>query len=144
MSARTPVLWLTGAIGTGKSDTSYHVFSRLFRAGTPIARIDHDDVGMCHPAPADDPQNYRVKAELMAAAWRVFEAHGARCLVVSGAVTTPAEVALFTGALPEAQWTVVRLRIDADARRRRIVRRARLLGQTEERMFDWVKEAMAQ
>jgi hypothetical protein len=24
----------------------------------PVAKIDHDDVGMCHPAPADDPENY--------------------------------------------------------------------------------------
>ncbi len=137
------MLWLTGAVGTGKSDTSYHVFARLFRAGMPIARLDHDDVGMCHPAPADDPENYRVKAELMVAAWQVFERHGARCLVVSGGVTAPEEVSLFRKALPDADWTVVRLRIDADERRRRIRQRGQLLNHTEEHMARWVEIGLA-
>jgi hypothetical protein len=142
-SVRTPVLWLTGAIGTGKSDTSYHLFSRLFSAGTPTARIDHDDVGMCHPAPADDPENYRVKAELMAEAWRVFERHGARCLVISGGVNKPDDVALVKNSLPDADWTVVRLRIDADERRRRIIRRGSLLNHTDEHMSRWVEAGLA-
>ena len=83
-ASRVPALLIIGAMGTGKSDTSYHVFSRLYRGGTPTARLDLDDVGMSHPAPPDDPDNVRVKAAAMAACWQVFREQGARCLVVSG------------------------------------------------------------
>ena len=134
-----PVLWLVGSIGTGKSDTSFHVFLRLSRTGMPIARLDLDDLGMCHPAPADDPENHRVKAEAMGAAWSVFEQHGATCFVISGGVSTPSEVALYTGCLPNADWTIVRLRIGADERRDRTVRRGRLLGQAARTVEQWIQ-----
>jgi hypothetical protein len=134
-----PVLWLVGSIGTGKSDTSFHVFSRLFRTGTPVARLDLDDVGMCHPAPADDPENHRVKSEAMGAAWSVFEQHGATCFVISGGVSTPSEVALYTGCLPNADWTIVRIRIGADERRDRTIRRGRKLGQDARTVEQWIQ-----
>lgn len=99
-SERTPALLLIGAMGTGKSDTSFHVFSRLYRAGIPTARLDLDDIGMCRPTPEDDPDNFAVKAEAMGAARRVFKANGARCLVVSGAVDTPELSEQHTGRCP--------------------------------------------
>ena len=86
---------------------------------------------MCHPTPADDPDNHRVKAEAMAAAWSVFRAHGASCLVLSGGVNVPDEVALHTARIPDARWTICRLRISAAERDRRVRQRARLLGQDE-------------
>jgi hypothetical protein len=125
----TPVLWLVGALGTGKSDTSYHLFSRLFRSGMLTGRLDLDDVGMCYPAPEDDPHNHRVKASAMAATWSVFRDHGARCLVLSGGVTSSAEVDLHKALIPDADWSVVRLRIGAAERRRRTAARGQLLGQ---------------
>ena len=131
---RTPALLLIGAMGTGKSDTSYHVFSRLYNAGIQTARLDLDDIGMCHPAPEDDPHNFVVKAEAMAAAWRVFKAHGARCLVVSGAIDTPELIDLHRAQLPDAEWTVVRLRIGTEERRRRVLKRGLLLGYSEAEM----------
>jgi hypothetical protein len=121
-------------MGTGKSDTSYHVFSRLYQGGTPTARLDLDDIGMAHPAPADDPDNLRVKAAAMAACWDVFRAHGARCLVVSGGLDSADLVEFATGHIPDAAWTVVRLRIGTDERRRRILRRGLLLGYSEQEM----------
>lgn len=140
---RTPALFLIGAMGTGKSDTSFHVFSRMYRAGIPTARLDLDDLGMCHPAPADDPHNFVVKAEAMGAAWRVFASHGARCLVVSGAVDTPELIDLHTSQLPDADWTVVRLRIGTEERRRRVLSRGLLLGYTEAEMEPTIAEADA-
>ena len=125
----TPILWIVGSLGTGKSDTSYHLFSRLFRAGTHIARLDLDDVGMCHPTPEDDPDNHRVKAAAMAAAWSVYEARGATRFVVSGGINTSAELDLYQRQIPDAAWCVVRLRIGASERRRRTEARGHLLGQ---------------
>lgn len=134
-----PVLWVVGSIGTGKSDTSFHVFSRLFRAGTHVARLDLDEVGMCHPAPVDDPENHRVKAEAMGAAWSVFERHGATCFVISGGVNTPDEAARYADRITNADWTIVRLRIGADERRDRTIRRGRLLGQDAQTVEQWIQ-----
>lgn len=134
-----PILWIVGSVGTGKSDTSYHLFSRLFRSGTPIARLDLDDVGMCHPAPEDDPDNHRIKAAAMGATWSVYQANGATCFVVSGGVNIEMEVELHKRQIPHAQWTVVRLRISADERRRRTEARGRLLGQDAE-TIEWFVE----
>jgi hypothetical protein len=142
-SDRTLVLLLIGAMGTGKSDTSFHVFSRLYRAGIATARLDLDDIGMCHPTPEDDPDNFGVKAEAMGAAWRVFEAHGARCLVVSGAVDTPELIEQHRRQIPDADWTVVRLRIGAEERRRRVMARGLLLGYSEAEMEPTVEAADA-
>ncbi|MFZ2511877.1 MAG: hypothetical protein WAW85_12425 [Gordonia sp. (in: high G+C Gram-positive bacteria)] len=133
-SERTPALLLIGAMGTGKSDTSYHVFSRLYGAGIPTARLDLDDIGMCHPAPVHDPDNFAVKAEAMGAAWSVFRDHGARCLVVSGAIDSPEVIEEHKRQLPDADWTVVRLRIGTEERRRRVLKRGLLLGYSEEEM----------
>lgn len=118
-------------MGTGKSDTSYRVFARLQEQGTPTARLDLDDIGMAHPAPHDDPDNFRVKAAAMAACWAVFASHGSRCLVVSGALDSAELVERVTAAIPAADWTVVRLRIGTDERRRRVLRRGLLLGYEE-------------
>lgn len=129
-----PALLLIGAMGTGKSDTSYHVFSRLYQGGMPTARLDLDDIGMAHPAPADDPDNFRVKAAAMAACWDVFHMRGARCLVVSGGLDSAELVEFTTGHISEAEWTVVRLRIGSSERRQRVLRRGLLLGYSEQDM----------
>lgn len=119
-------------MGTGKSDASYHVFSRLYGSGIPTARLDLDDIGMAHSAPAGDPDNFGVKAAAMAACWDVFKAHGSRCLVVSSALDSAARIQFITGHIPHAEWTVVRLRIRSEERRRRVLRRGMLLGYSED------------
>ena len=118
-------------MGTGKSDTSYRIFSRLYQQGTPIARLDLDDIGMSHPAPSDDPHNFAVKAAAMSACWDVFRAYGARCLVVSGALDSAGLIEQTTREIADADWTVVRLRIASEERRSRVLNRGLLLGYRE-------------
>ena len=130
-SGRTRALLLIGAMGTGKSDTSYRVFSRLYQQGTPTARLDLDDIGMAHPAPSDAPDNVAVKAAAMAACWNVVKSHGAACLVVSAARDSASLVKRVTDHIAEADWTIVRLRIAREERRQRILRRGLLLGYAE-------------
>ncbi|WP_426241359.1 hypothetical protein [Nocardioides sp. LHG3406-4] len=89
---------------------------------------------MSHPAPADDPDNFRVKAAAMSACWEVFRAHGARCLVVSGGLDSASLINLVTSQIPDADWTVVRLRIGSEERRRRVLRRGMLLGYSAHEM----------
>ena len=46
--------------------------------------MDLDQLGLCYPAPDDDPVNHRVKAHNLAAVWPVYRAAGARCLIAVG------------------------------------------------------------
>jgi hypothetical protein len=134
------VLLLTGAVGAGKSDASYRVFSRLWRSGTTAARLDLDDLGMCHPAPEDDPDNHRVKSAVMGVAWSVYRTRGAGNLVLAGGVLTEAEFALYRDQLPDASWSVVRLRLTDDAiRQARILGRGEGLGMTSTETSFWIK-----
>ena len=139
----TPILWLVGAVGSGKSDTSYHVFARLWREGVRVARLDLDDVGMCHPTPADDPDNHRVKARAMAAAWSAFREHGASCLVLSGGVNVAEEAELHLSQIPDGRWTICRLRVRAEERHRRLARRAQLFGQDERHAIEMTRASAA-
>ena len=74
---QTPALLLIGAMGTGQSDTAYHDSSRLHRAGIAASHLDLDDIGMCHPSPEGDPDNFIVTSQVLGAAWRVFQAKAA-------------------------------------------------------------------
>jgi hypothetical protein len=100
------------------------------------------DVGMCHPAPQDDPDNHRVQAAAMAAAWSVYRAHGATSFIVSGAVNTADEVDLHRSQIPDAEWRIVRLRIGADERRRRTEARGKLLGQDAQTIEWWIEDGI--
>ncbi|MGP7959390.1 AAA family ATPase [Sanguibacter sp. A247] len=119
------ILWFVGASGSGKSDASYWTYSTLLERGIHAARIDTDDLGMCRPAPADDSANFRVKAAGLAAMIGVYRAHGADAVVVSGCVSTGAQAALHTDLVPGADWTIVRLHVDAATRRERLAARER-------------------
>lgn len=134
-----PVLWFVGASGTGKSDASYWTFATLAGAGRRVARVETDDLGMLRPAPDDDPAGLRLKAAGLAAAVRVHREHGAAAVVVSGCVSTRAEAELHTSLVPDAAWTLVRLRVDADERRRRLA--ARETGR--QRDAAWVERMVA-
>jgi hypothetical protein len=133
------VLLLTGAVGAGKSDASFRVFTRFWRAGVRSARLDLDDVGQCHPAPGDDENNHQVKAAVLGAAWPVFRARGTERLVLAGGVETADEYALYRAQVPDADWTVLRLRLaDEDRLRERVRVRGAGYGMTEQQMSFWI------
>jgi hypothetical protein len=126
--SRVPFLWLCGASGTGKSFTAFEIFSRLWRAGVMTARVDFDDIGLCHPWRDEDPDNHRLKAANLGALWENFHRVGAKCLVGSGCVEDSEVVAIYRDAVPGSMLTLCRLRVGADEQRARISRRGRLLG----------------
>ena len=136
---RAHVLLITGAVGVGKSDASYHLFARQWRAGTPSARLDLDELGMCHPAPEDDQDNHRVKAEILGAVWPVFRDRSTERLVLAGGVLTAAEAQLYRAQIPDADWTVCRLRAGDDERRVRTVNRTASLGTPAAETEFWLR-----
>ncbi|WP_129842196.1 AAA family ATPase [Streptomyces sp. RFCAC02] len=123
-AAAAPLLWLYGPPGVGKSTVGWEIHSRLATAGVPVGFADADQLGLCYPTPADDPDNHRVKAANLAAVWPNLLATGARCIVFSGGVTEPGRVHQYIDGLrPAAAVTLCRLRVRTTELRSRLPRR---------------------
>ena len=59
--------WVTGS------------FQQVYRSGIKVAYVDFNQVGLCYPSPADDPDNHRVKAQNLGVVWPTYrqQARGA-------------------------------------------------------------------
>jgi hypothetical protein len=121
--AGVPFLWLCGPPGVGKSAVGYEIFTQVYRSGIKAGFLDFDQVGLCYPAPADDPVNHRVKSQNLAAVWPVYRAAGARCLIAVGSVTSRETVLLYAGRVPGTDLTLCRLRAAPERLTERVFRR---------------------
>lgn len=112
----TRVLWLLGPSGAGKSTIGWRAYRELAEA----AYVDVDQLGLCHPAPPDDPNNHRVKSSALGALWsgRVRDA-----FVVSGGPDTRELARRYADLLPGAEITWCRLRAHPDELRARVLAR---------------------
>ena len=117
-----PVLWLCGPAGVGKSTVAWQLYKELSQAGVHVAFADADQLCMCYPPQAGDPDRERLKATNLAAMIPHYQAAGARCVVLAG-VLDPV-LGLRRELLPDADVTVVRLRADREELVRRFAERA--------------------
>ncbi len=131
-----PLLWLCGPFGVGKSTVGWEIFSQLSRAGIKSGYLDTDQIGLCYPAPADDPDNYHVKARNLGAMWPTFRAAGVRCFVVSGGIYTRDIVRTYADLIPGTALTLCRLRVNHQELRERILHRGWLTHLAEEAVQD--------
>jgi hypothetical protein len=99
------------------------IFRQLSDAGTKNAYVDLDQLALCYPALEDDPENNRIRAANLAGVWTTYRDEGVRCMVISGITETNEIVKAHTDLLPDAQVTMVRLRVAPDELRRRFVGR---------------------
>jgi hypothetical protein len=106
---RLSVLWLCGPPGAGKSAVGWALYAGLARSGARAGFVDTDQLGMCLPAPPDDPDGSRLTARNLADLWRAYHEAGARRLVLSGPVPDARAAVVYAGALPAARVTVCRL-----------------------------------
>jgi adenylylsulfate kinase-like enzyme len=123
MSPAFPFLWLCGPMGVGKSSVGWEIFTQLTKAGIKTGYADADQLGLCYPAPADDPVNHRVKSLNLGAVCRTFRDAGARCFVFSGSVSSEGEVRLYRDQVVGAALTICMLSADPDVIRERFLRR---------------------
>lgn len=119
----TPVLWLMGPSGVGKTTVGRAITSRLGESGVNTALVDTDMIGMCLPANSDDPEHHRLKARNLGALWPVFREAGARCLILTGGIEEATHVSLYISHVPGAVVTVCQLRLSGSDHRARIVER---------------------
>lgn len=82
------ILRLAGGPGVGKSTVAWMVRQRLGGDGVRTGYVDIDQLGMCYPAPQDDPDRWAVKERALARIAHVHEAAGVELLVVSGVAET--------------------------------------------------------
>jgi adenylylsulfate kinase-like enzyme len=122
------VLWLCGPPAVGKSTVGFAIFLRLLGDGVPVGYVDLAQIGFCRPAPRDDPDHHRLKADNLSRVWDGFRAAGIRCLILSGNVADQDTVDRYRNAVPSAAWRVCRLRAGRDTLAERIMLRGRGRG----------------
>ncbi len=135
----TPFLWLCGPSGVGKSSVGFEIFAELTRAGIKTAYLDIDQIALCYPAPAGDPDNHRIKARNLGAMWPTYRSDGARCVVLSGIIESRDLARSYADQLPDAALTLCRLRAGRDELRRRFIGR----GWRTDLVDDTVRDADA-
>ncbi len=139
VSGPVPLLWLCGPSGVGKTTVGWEIFTQVDAAGFTTCYLDIDQVGLCYPAPADDPDNHRIKRRNLGATWPTFRATGAQCLVVSGIVESRELAHSYAELLPGTALTLCRLRVGHEELRRRFIQR----GWRTDLVDDTVKDAEA-
>jgi hypothetical protein len=125
----TTVLWLLGPSGVGKSTVGWHLYRSLDRA----SYVDADQLGLCYPSTADDPENHVVKSSALGALWPEFKGSP---LVVSGFLNTPEEARRYADRLPGADLTSCRLRVNRAELRARFLGRGWLSGHVDQALDD--------
>ena len=111
---------MCGPSGVGKSSVGWEVYRQLTSEGRAAAYLDFDQIGLCRPAPADDPENHRMSAQNLAVMWPNFRAAGATCLIASGIIHTDEEIRMHADGVPDLALTVCRLRAEPAQIRQRI------------------------
>lgn len=84
------MLRLAGVPGVGKSAVAWAAARKSAATGAPVGYLDIDQLGMCYPAPADDPDRWALKETALVRLIARLDEAGIERLVVSG-VADPAE-----------------------------------------------------
>lgn len=118
-----PLLWLCGPSGVGKSTVGWEIFTQVDRAGISTGYLDADQLGLCYPAAAHDPDNHRLKARNLGNVWPTYQAAGVRCLILSGGIDSADLIRTYADLVPGTVLTLCRLRVGRDELQARFIRR---------------------
>jgi gluconate kinase len=118
-----PLVLVTGPVGVGKTTVASALADALVDEGVPTACVDGDALTEVHPASPGDEMGEGVLLANLEAAWGVYRAAGARCLVLAQVVESEAGIRPFADAIPGADVTVIRLDAPLDVIHQRIAQR---------------------
>jgi adenylylsulfate kinase-like enzyme len=139
---KTPVLWVSGAPGTGKSTTGWGLFTRIAERGGCVAYVDLDQLGLIGPPPGGGAASHRIKAHNLLRVIATLRRRGVQQVIVSGVVDPSRGIEPYLAGkadMAHIDLTLVRLHCDRDELRRRFLGRGSSADLLEE-LFDLVNE----
>lgn len=110
-------------MGVGKSSVGWEIFTQARNASIKTGYADADQLGLCYPAPDDDPVNHRVKSLNLGAVYRNFRDAGARCFIFSGSASSAEVVRMYSEQIPGASLSLCMLSADPSVIRSRFLQR---------------------
>ncbi|MFB9909626.1 hypothetical protein [Allokutzneria oryzae] len=125
-SDKTPVLWVTGAPGAGKSTTGWGLYSRIAGQGGSVAYVDIDQLGLIGPPPGGGAASHGIKADNLIRVIATLRCRGVRQVIVSGVVDPQRGIEPYLAGraeLTDVDVTLVRLHCDREELRRRFLGR---------------------
>lgn len=84
------ILRLAGPPGVGKSTVAWAIVQRLAADRERVACVDIDQLAMCYPAPAEDPERWALRDDALTGITREYRRAGIERLVVSGVASPDA------------------------------------------------------
>ncbi|MGB3306430.1 MAG: AAA family ATPase [Thermomicrobiales bacterium] len=128
------VVVVTGPVGAGKSTVAAALSDLLGQAEIPHGMIDVDYVRWCYPTPANDRFHAKLGRRNMAAVAANYRAAGAKVIVLADVVEDMAQRGEYEAAIPDAEVSIVRLRVPLDVIERRLRTR---MAQDSAESLEW-------
>ena len=104
------VLWIYGTSCVGKSSAAWELYSSAETDDRRVGYVDIDQLGMCYPAPEEDPERDLVKAAALHGLIRSLSSVYVGLLIVSG-IMDPRYLAEYEG-LDGVAFIFVRLTLE--------------------------------
>ncbi len=129
MSSHLPVLAISGAVGVGKTSVLVELHDILASERIPHGCVERDALSYSWP-PQGRFNEVIVERNLSCVVATFLEAGAAR-LLIAGVIEGPADLAVYSRCVPNAEIQVCRLTADLDLRRQRLCLREKGAG------LDW-------
>lgn len=123
---KTPVLWVSGAPGTGKSTTGWGLFTRIAERAGNVAYVDLDQLGLIGPPPGGGAASHGIKVDNLLRVLDPLRRRGVQQVLVSGVVDPERGIEPYLAGKADTAHvdvTLVRLHCDRDELRRRFLGR---------------------
>jgi adenylylsulfate kinase-like enzyme len=116
-------VFLTGAVGAGKTTIAEALGDLLAQRGVVNAVVDTDEIRRLRPPPAGDPFQLEVQLANLAAMAATFRAAGAQALIVAGVIEGRVDLDRARAAVAPGRSWVVRLTTRPDRLQQRLAAR---------------------
>ena len=131
-AANDRVVVITGPVGAGKSTSAAALSDLLAERDVPHGMIDVDYVRWCYPTPADDRFHAKLGWRNTAAVAANYREAGARVIVLADVVERQEQRGEYEAAIPDAEVSIVRLRVPMELIVERLLARQRDSGESLE------------